>query len=346
MTDIILELNLEDQWQFDEESGEYTLTFINESEIDTWFGRLQFDASAKAADFSRITAGVGAFLDSHMRERYLGDIVRAWFKAKEGYAAVRFAPNELAQSVKGDVDAGFRKGISMGIRLLKLELAKEEDGKDRLYRASKWMLLEISSVSVPAVVGVGMRFADGDSSHAELTEMINSANLIAESDTTPGGSTMAPEVTTLEAPVSTTENDVARIVELGRQHDAADLALTAIGEGINENAFLQRLLDRDAPNQVSSLGEAENPAADEHTAAQGQTLVGARADAIDILKLGEEHGYTASASKAVQLGRSLSDFKDEMLKSMIPSDTGTRDKRLEGFLPRQVPPGHGRAEQA
>lgn len=75
---------------------------------------------------------------------------------RKARARVRFSRSARAEEVMQDVADGIRGNVSVGYELLDLALVKEEKGKPPVYRATRWRPLEVSIVSVPADMTVGV----------------------------------------------------------------------------------------------------------------------------------------------------------------------------------------------
>lgn len=135
---------------------EVEVSFSSETPIDhsdTGIGFLTLSHDPSAVDLSRVENGVGAVLLEHDREKQIGTIVRAWIdqSARKGRAILRFGDSELAREVWRDVRAGVRRGISLGIDLI--DWVERSPGH---WRATRWGPLEISVVSIPRDISVGI----------------------------------------------------------------------------------------------------------------------------------------------------------------------------------------------
>ena len=92
-------------------------------------------------------------LDNHNRndgtESVLGVVESASIVEGEGIATLRFSKREEVQGVYQDIKDGILRGISVGYRVYKYEVTKEE-GKLPVYRAIDWEPYEISIAPVQA----------------------------------------------------------------------------------------------------------------------------------------------------------------------------------------------------
>lgn len=131
------------------------LSFSSEAPVERWFGTEVLDHSPGAVDLSRLN-GSGALLVDHDTADQVGVVEEARIGSdRKGRAKVRFSKGARAQEIFQDVVDGIRKLISVGYRIT--ESVKEEgDNGDVVVRATAWTPLEISLVSVPADVSVGI----------------------------------------------------------------------------------------------------------------------------------------------------------------------------------------------
>jgi HK97 family phage prohead protease len=98
-----------------------------------------------------------ALLFQHDPEKQIGVIENYSFDA-DGIArcTVRFSKSQFAEEIFQDVRDGIRKNISVGFMIWELNLeTKSKDGPN-VYRADDWEPYEVSIVSVPADISVGV----------------------------------------------------------------------------------------------------------------------------------------------------------------------------------------------
>lgn len=110
-----------------------------------------------AIDFSRLLASA-PFLVNHDRDQHLGVVEKAWLDAEEkrGYCTIRFSERQIAQELKRDMLDGISPNISVGYQWLEIERVEAADQKDVTIRVKRWSPYEISSVSIPADISVGL----------------------------------------------------------------------------------------------------------------------------------------------------------------------------------------------
>ena len=84
-------------------------------------------------------------------------VEEAWIDSKEkkGKARIRFGHTQRAKEVAEDVREGIRRNVSVGYSINEMVLESERDGIGT-YRATDWEPFEISIVSIPADIAVGV----------------------------------------------------------------------------------------------------------------------------------------------------------------------------------------------
>lgn len=137
------------------------LAFSSEAPVETYnwdVGRCFeiLDHGKDSVDMTRLRSGA-ALLVEHHRDDQVGVVESATIGAdKVGRATVRFGASARAEEIFQDVKAGIRRLVSVGYRVREWMTEKVEDGGMKTLRATRWEPMEISIVSVPADVSVGV----------------------------------------------------------------------------------------------------------------------------------------------------------------------------------------------
>jgi len=124
-----------------------------------YFERLEI--SAEAIDGERVDKGVAPLLDTHgqwQMSDQLGRILSWRVEAGELITLVKFGTSARAVEIEGDVAAGTCRGVSVGYR--RDEIRKEavrQDGRLPTYTVTRWALMEVSMVPIPADPDAGVR---------------------------------------------------------------------------------------------------------------------------------------------------------------------------------------------
>lgn len=141
----------------DEESRSIEFPFSSEAPVDRWFGKEILSHDNGAFDLNRLN-DASPLLFNHNMDRYIGVIESAEIRGdKRGYAKVRFSNNPDAQQIFQDVRDGILKNVSFGYRIHEMKLLKKgSDSTPDEYIATKVEPYEISIVTIPADIGVGI----------------------------------------------------------------------------------------------------------------------------------------------------------------------------------------------
>ncbi|QTP60921.1 phage major capsid protein [Billgrantia antri] len=139
----------------DEEKRTVELAFSSEAEVERWFGIEVLDHGEGAMRTDRLADG-GAVLVNHDWDDHVGVVESVTVGAdRRGRAVVRFGRSARASEVWQDVVDGIRRHVSVGYSIFKVEV-EERAGQADMVRVTDWEPHEISIVSVPADVSVGV----------------------------------------------------------------------------------------------------------------------------------------------------------------------------------------------
>jgi len=147
----------------DKEKRIVPLAFSSEEPVERWWGREILDHNVKSVSLRRLKRG-GALLIDHEMANQVGVIEKVWVDEadRKGRALVRFGRSARAEEIFQDVLDEIRTNVSMGYQIEELVLEEEKKGDLSTYRATRWEPYEISLVSVPADINVGIgRSEDG-----------------------------------------------------------------------------------------------------------------------------------------------------------------------------------------
>lgn len=114
------------------------------------------DHSPGAADLTRLKRA-GALLIDHDPRNQVGKIEEVTIgEDRKGRATVRFGRSSKAEEIFQDVVDEIKENVSFGYEPHEMKLMEEQaDGPD-VYRVTKWTPFEISLVSIPADISVGI----------------------------------------------------------------------------------------------------------------------------------------------------------------------------------------------
>lgn len=193
----------------DVENRTVELAFSSEAEVSRygWVEVLSHDpASVRLA---RINDG-GALLDNHNWSAQRGVVEKAWIDSdRKGRALVRFSRSAAAEELFQDVQDRIKRHVSVGYLIHGIKLTEERDNVD-VYTATDWEPYEISIVSVPADITVGVgRSAETNSE-------------IAPEETTERSEDDTPAQTAITPRIEQTSTGVIRSMDVEQENAAAD----------------------------------------------------------------------------------------------------------------------------
>lgn len=162
------EFNIE-QRQIDQEKRTVELSFSSEEPVERYWGVEILDHQKKSVNLRRLKRG-GSLLINHDMSKQVGVIEEVSIDEsdRKGRAMVRFGKRGLADDIFQDVLDGIRSNVSVGYQVDEVVLEKEEKNKPSIYRVTRWEPYEISLVSVPADINVGVGRADGETREIEI----------------------------------------------------------------------------------------------------------------------------------------------------------------------------------
>lgn len=131
------------------------LAFSSEAPVERWYGTEILDHSPQSVMLARLLNG-GPVLKDHDPCEHVGVVESASIESdRVGRAVVRFGKSEDAEEVFQDIVDGIRRHVSVGYRIHKVEVT-DPDSASPTFRATQWEPYEISIVSIPADVSVGV----------------------------------------------------------------------------------------------------------------------------------------------------------------------------------------------
>lgn len=155
-----------DRGKVDVDKRTVELSFSSESPVERSFGYEILDHSERSVSMDRVKNGAPLLVEHDKRDQ-VGVVEKAWIEDKRGRAIVRFGNSARANEIFQDVKDGIRRLVSVGYRVYEMVTEKVEKRVETL-RAMRWEPHEISIVSIPADLAVGV----GRSNTADQTNKI------------------------------------------------------------------------------------------------------------------------------------------------------------------------------
>lgn len=277
----------------DEEKRTVELAFSSETEVERWFGIEVLDHSPGAMRTERLADG-GALLVNHDWDDHVGVVESVTVGAdRRGRAVVRFGRGARASEVWQDVVDRIRRHVSVGYAIHKVEI-EERAGLPDMVRVTDWEPHEISIVSVPADISVGVgrsrelppaeagqsgldTASNGQSGtpgasrthqkEGEMNEKIlrdKSGNLVRAKVNDEGEIVEVLEMIerageahaeARDAGKQAEQSRVKAIMNMGRQYENVELATQYVTEGKSPEEFQRALLDSLHGKRSKPLGD-------------------------------------------------------------------------------------------
>ena len=157
----------------DEEKRSVRLSFSSEAPVLRDFGNEVLSHEKKAVRLSRLNTSAPLLLDHDSRNQ-IGVVDYASINNGRGEAVVRFSKSARGEEVWNDVKDGIRSLVSVGYRIHKTEVT-DRNSDTPTVRVTDWEPYEVSIVSVPADVSVGVGRSDQNNAWPVEVRMLETA---------------------------------------------------------------------------------------------------------------------------------------------------------------------------
>jgi len=222
------------------------LAFSSEAEVDRGWGIEVLDHSSDALNAEFIGSGRAPLLLEHDPAEQVGVVEAISVGAdRMARAVVRFGRTARAEEILADVRDGIRSSVSVGYIIDEMKLDEVREGGREVYRATRWTPLEISLVSIPADMNVGVgRALDATTIHTTFSKETFKMSDKHSSAADAAGSERAR---------------ASAILELGARHNQRDFAEAAVRDGASIEQFRGALLDKvgSKPLATAEIGMTE-----------------------------------------------------------------------------------------
>lgn len=272
--------------RIDEENRTVELAFSSEAPVVRWWGEETLSHDPAHIRMGRLNDG-GALLWNHNWYDQRGVVESARIDAdRKGRAVVRFSTSEDGEELWQDVKGKIKRHVSVGYFIHAMQLVEVIDDMER-WLITDWEPYEISIVSVPADVTVGI-----GRSAAEIAEVERNAKA-AETGTLSNSNATNP--------VTRTDTTMEKIL----RNAAGDLVrakVNADGEIIETLEVIER------------AGDAQRNASQQGAAAE-RTRVNEITALAERFARGVPNGAELAAT-AIKEGRSVAEFQQTMLDAV------------------------------
>lgn len=194
---------------YDAENHTVDLVASKGSAVDRWSYIEVLEISAKAVVTERVDKGLVSLLAVHNRwdlNAILGRIMSARVEGDELVCTVKFAQTDEGKKAEGMVAREEIRGVSVGYKILEYKTDKATDTRRETRTATRWELMEVSLVPVPADSETGIRsgveVSPGTDGPDDAAAQQQRTDTMPPKDNPGGGGTPAPD--TREQPAGDT----------------------------------------------------------------------------------------------------------------------------------------------
>lgn len=243
-----------DRESLNEDTRTAELSFSSESPVERFWGVEILDHSPTSIRLGRLESG-GPVLVDHDPSDHVGVVESVSIGAdRRGRATVRFGRGARASEIFEDVKDGIRRSVSVGYVIHRMQLEEAKKGQPEKYRATDWEPLEISLVSVPADVSVGVG-REGEHAGHEAEIIIREREEPSMSEVT----TPAVDLEIARNEARKAEQDrAAALLKVGEQYGMTDLAREYVVAGKSVDQLREAVLDAWKQGAKASPSPIEN----------------------------------------------------------------------------------------
>jgi HK97 family phage major capsid protein len=287
------------------------LAFSSEAEVDRGWGIEVLDHTARALNASFIGSGRAPLLLEHDPTEQIGVVESISLGAdRVARAVVRFGKTARAEEILADVKDGIRSSVSVGYIIDEMVLDGVRDGRE-VYRATSWTPLEISIVSIPADMSVGVGRA------------LEASTISTTSPKEP--KTMSDQNVPAADPAAAERSRASAILELGARHSQREFAETAVRDGATIEQFRGALLDKvgSKPLATAEIGMTEKEKGQFSFVRAIRAMANPTDKAAVAAARFEFEASEAAAAKEGRVSRGITVPMDVLMKRDILTGTGT-----------------------
>lgn len=238
-----------------EDARTVELAFSSEEPYERWWGIEVLDHTSKSIRMQRLKSGAPLLMDHNTRD-HIGVIESVQIgDDRVGRAVVRFGKSARADEIFQDVIDGIRTNVSVGYVVHKAKLEETSDEGPDTYRVDDWEPFEVSLVSVPADITVGVgKSQEFDPDTNPVIEIKEKENIIMPEENKPAQSIDEGAIEKRGADAAL--NAVNEILTIGDTYKCRDLAGKAVQEGKTVEEFKNMVLEtmKNKPVDSAEIG--------------------------------------------------------------------------------------------
>jgi len=155
---------VETERSIDPETRTLSFSFSSRQPVKKFWGTEVLSHAPGAVDTDRLKRGAVPFLLDHNREKLIGKVVGYELKDERMHATVRLSQSALASEVMQEMADGIRDNISVGYVPREAKLVSTSDKDGDTFLVTKWEVMVVSSVAIPAdpTVGIGRDLGESE----------------------------------------------------------------------------------------------------------------------------------------------------------------------------------------
>lgn len=244
-----------DSVKVDAESRTMEFSFSSEVPYERWFGMEIISHEKGAVNLDRLNTKA-ALLFNHDWDKQIGVVEKAWIgEDRRGHVRVKFGKSAFAQEKFQDVQDEMLTSVSYGYSIDEMILSKKgENGLDE-YTVTKSTPYEVSLVTVPADITVGVGRVAERSAGEELIKLTTSEEEAGEKVLPVVATTKGSNMEDLEKAKLAERERIAAITALGDKFGMQDLARTMVNGEKTVADMQQAVLEKMAVKQVVIKGD-------------------------------------------------------------------------------------------
>ena len=196
------------------------------------------DHSPKAVDLKYIRRDGKILVDhnSHRVDSIVGRVDKCWLDGDVCRVRMVWDDSDRAKEVRRLVENKMLRTVSIGYRVNKWHEQERDDGLVDI-KVTRWELLEVSFVAVPADSTVGVGRSDKFLNYSEMVKGDDMPDRKDVKDDNPAPDS-APDIGRIQAEARKDEQERIRaILEVGEKHDLEELAREAVDSGESYSDF-------------------------------------------------------------------------------------------------------------
>lgn len=145
---------------YDEATRTCDAVFATGAEVRRWYGTEKLEISEEAIDLSRVALNQVRLLFSHDSKQPIGVVLTATIEGGALAGKVQFADTDEGRKYAGMVQRSELTGISVGYNVTQWTRVEDLEKNFDEWTATRWELMEVSLVAVPADPLAGVRSAE------------------------------------------------------------------------------------------------------------------------------------------------------------------------------------------